>query len=62
MKFIKLTDEISSKRSLEVDCAVALEGALNPAKLAMMASDDEKRKRDLRCAACARNASMALLA
>merc|ERR1711904_423007 len=28
----------------------------------MMASDDEKRKRDLRCAACARNASRALLA
>ena len=42
--------------------AGALEAALNPAKLAMMASDDEKRKRDLRCAACARNASMALLA
>ena len=34
--------------------AGALEAALNPAKLAMMASDDEKRKRDLRCAACAR--------
>ena len=42
--------------------AGALETALNPAKLAMMASDDDRRKRDLRCAASARNASMALLA